>query len=371
MRRLASLVTDCPDGGRRPFVALENVESGTGRLTLKELDERDGPDAGAAAVEPDFVLFGKLRPYLAKTWLVDRPVYASTELLALRAEDGVDSRWLAYLCSSRPLIEWAVATSDGTKMPRTSWEKLASFRVDVPPRREQRAIADFLDAETAQIDALIEKKRRMIELAASRFSGEAARRILGNLDPITGGGELHEGWRRPRLGVALRLQRGFDLPQDARQEGAVPVVSSGGVSGSHDVAACQPPGVVTGRYGTVGDVHFVDVPYWPLNTTLFVSDFRGNEPRWVYYLLRVLPLNIDEEKSAVTGINRNVVGQLFVPLPPVHAQREIPATLDALERHQRALSNRLASQINLLREHRQALITAAVSGQLEIAKAAA
>jgi type I restriction enzyme S subunit len=371
MRRLASLVTDCPDGGRRPFVALENVESGTGRLTAGEVDERAAPDAGAAAVEPGSVLFGKLRPYLAKTWLVDRPIYASTELLALRAERGVNNRWLAYLCSSRPVIEWAVATSDGTKMPRTSWEKLGAFRVDLLPLGEQRAIADFLDAQTARIDALIEKKQRLVDVLAARWTGKATSTILRGLDPVGGDGQLPPGWRRPRLGVALQLHRGFDLPQDDRREGVVPVVSSGAASGWHDTAACGPPGVVTGRYGTVGQVHYVDVPYWPLNTTLFVSDFRGNHPRWAYHLLRVLPLNVDEEKSAVTGINRNVVGQLFVPLPPLAVQREIAEALDATEAHHRTVTDRLEHQISLLREHRQALITAAVTGQLDLATVAA
>ena len=128
---------------------------------------------------------------------------------------------------------------------------------------------------------------------------------------------------------------------------------------------------MTGRYGTIGSVHYVDEPYWPLNTTLFVSDFRGNDPRWVYYVLRVLPLNIDAEKSAVTGINRNVVGQLYAPLPPVTVQRAIAEALDRSELEQQAVVVRLRRQIELLREHRQALITAAVTGQLDAARVAA
>lgn len=138
------LMTSCVSSEVRPFVALEHLESGTGRLVSDvELPERTAPDTGAASVEPGDVLFGKLRPYLAKTWLADRPVFASTELLCLRPRAGVDSRWLAYLVASNPVVEWAVATSDGTKMPRTSWEKLAEYRIGIPPIAEQRAIADY------------------------------------------------------------------------------------------------------------------------------------------------------------------------------------------------------------------------------------
>ena len=83
---------------------------------LRAVVEREAPDVGAATVEPGDVLFGKLRPYLAKTWLVDRPVYASTELLCLRPHAGVDSRWLAHVLRSNRIVGWAMASSDGTKM---------------------------------------------------------------------------------------------------------------------------------------------------------------------------------------------------------------------------------------------------------------
>ena len=91
----------------------------------------------------------------------------------------------------------------------------------------------------------------------------------------------------------------------------------------------------------------------------------------MYHLLRVLPLNIDEEKSAVTGINRNVIGQLFVPLPPVSVQRAIAAQLDTAETHYRKVIDRLRRQIELLRDRRDAVITAAVTGQFDLTKAAA
>jgi type I restriction enzyme S subunit len=132
------------------------------------------------------------------------------------------------------------------------------------------------------------------------------------------------------------------------------------------MAACEGPGVVTGRYGTIGEVYYVDGPYWPLNTTLYVSDFRGNHPRWVYYLLRSLPLDVDSAKSAVTGINRNVIGQLRVPKPPLSSQVEVARKLDDQRRLIDAVVDPLARQVDLLAEHRQALIIAAVTGEIQV-----
>ncbi len=160
LKRICHLVTDPGPDQRRPFVALEHVVGGTGALVKEvELPQRT-PAAGIVAVSPGDVLFGKLRPYLAKTFRVSEPMFASTELMAFRPESGIDSRWLHYLVMSDRIVGWAIATSDGSKMPRTSWSVLGEYRVMVPDSRSQRAIADFLDAETARIDALIAKKRR-------------------------------------------------------------------------------------------------------------------------------------------------------------------------------------------------------------------
>jgi hypothetical protein len=84
-------------------------------------------------------------------------------------------------------------------------------------------------------------------------------------------------WHACTLGQVVKLQRGHDLPERARVVGSVPVVSSAGVTGWHNVAKADPPGVVTGRYGTIGEVFFIDGPYWPLNTALYVVDFKGNK----------------------------------------------------------------------------------------------
>ncbi|MDX6514131.1 MAG: type restriction enzyme subunit, partial [Gaiellaceae bacterium] len=111
-------------------------------------------------------------------------------------------------------------------------------------------------------------------------------------------------WEEVELGDVLTLQRGFDLPARERVDGPFPIVSSAGVTGRHATFKVRPPGVVIGRYGSLGSVHWVDEPFWPLNTSLWVKDFKGNDPRFISYLLKTVTFD-GSTASAVPGVNRN------------------------------------------------------------------
>lgn len=209
LKRICTLITTPGPQEERKSVALEHLVGGAGRIDPGAQLPRHLPAAGLAAVEPGDVLFGKLRPYLAKTLRVCEPLFASTELLALRPAPGVDPRWLHYLVMSDPVVRWAVAASDGSKMPRTSWSALGEYRVTVPKPRAQRAIADFLDAETARIDALIDKKRGQLRLLDLRWIALVTDLVRGRNVASSGRRasrvdwieELPQGWGTPTVGM--------------------------------------------------------------------------------------------------------------------------------------------------------------------------
>jgi type I restriction enzyme S subunit len=138
-------------------------------------------------------------------------------------------------------------------------------------------------------------------------------------------------WRDCELGDLLTLQRGFDLPYHARKPGRVPIVSSSGPSGFHCEAKCKAPGIVTGRYGTLGEVHYITEDYWPHNTALYVKDLKGNDPRFLYYLLRHTNLAHHNDKSGVPGVNRNDLHRIEVMRPPLPEQRAIARVLGGLD----------------------------------------
>ena len=138
-------------------------------------------------------------------------------------------------------------------------------------------------------------------------------------------------WRRTTLGEIINLKRGYDLPKRLRKNGPFPIVSSSGVTGAHAEAKADPPGVVTGRYGTLGAVCYVDEPYWPLNTTLYVQDFKGNHERFIAYLLESLDLGALVSSAAVPGINRNHLHPLPVRVPDRPLQASIATALGAFD----------------------------------------
>ena len=134
------------------------------------------------------------------------------------------------------------------------------------------------------------------------------------------------------LGDFIELKRGYDLPKKQRTAGSVPLVSSAGISDYHSEAKVCGPGVVTGRYGTIGEVFYVEEDFWPLNTTLYVRDFKGNDPRFTYYFLKTIDYLQYSDKAAVPGVNRNHLHTAEISVPEsVTEQRRIASVLSALD----------------------------------------
>ena len=138
-------------------------------------------------------------------------------------------------------------------------------------------------------------------------------------------------WKQTTLGEIVNLKRGFDLPASKRIEGPYPIYSSSGQTGTHSEAAANGPCVITGRYGTIGQVFFSDKSCWPLNTSLYSTDFKGNDPRFVYYLLKTIPWQEYTTASAVPGVNRNHVHLCPVCVPDYRTQTAIASVLGALD----------------------------------------
>jgi len=133
------------------------------------------------------------------------------------------------------------------------------------------------------------------------------------------------------IGEQFQLQRGFDITKKDQRKGTVPVVSSGGISSYHDTPMANGPGVVIGRKGSLGTVHFIDGSYWPHDTTLWVKDFRGNLPRYVYYFLRGLDVRAFDSGTANPSLNRNRIHPIQVSWPSAALQQELSSNLDDLK----------------------------------------
>ncbi len=140
-------------------------------------------------------------------------------------------------------------------------------------------------------------------------------------------------WKYVTIGEIATLQRGFDISQKEQRPGPVPVISSGGTASFHDEAKQAGPGVIMGRKGTLGSVYWIDKPYWPHSTSLWVKDFHGNDPKFVYYFFKAMGpelLRMDVGAANPT-LNRNHVHPLPALRPPLPAQRAIASVLGTLD----------------------------------------
>ena len=139
-------------------------------------------------------------------------------------------------------------------------------------------------------------------------------------------------WREISLGEFVGLQRGHDLTDGERSPGHVPVMGSAGMNGYHDTAKAKGPGVVVGRSGaSFGQVHYCAADYWPHNTALYVTDFRGNDTRFTYYFLKAIDFTRYNSGSAQASLNRNFIYPIPLRVPEASEQRAIASVLGALD----------------------------------------
>ncbi|MET3811762.1 restriction endonuclease subunit S [Arthrobacter sp. UYEF3] len=138
-------------------------------------------------------------------------------------------------------------------------------------------------------------------------------------------------WDETTLGDVINFQRGHDITRATQRDGKVPVVSSGGIGSYHDTAAAKAPGVVIGRKGTLGKVFYMSEDYWPHDTTLWVQDFKGSHPRFVYYFMTQFDTAWLDAGSANPTLNRNHLHPLRVLWPSLPNQRAIAEVLGALD----------------------------------------
>ena len=371
-----------------PYIGLENIESWTGRLLLIN---RGGVPAGTAnEFKAGNTLFGKLRPYLAKACNPDFDGLCSTELLVLKGAD-IDHRALLFSLLSDGFIKVVDSSTYGSKMPRASWDFVGNCVLPIAPANEQRTISDFLDRVTSNIGNLVAKKRALIERLKEKRTALISRTVTRGLPPAAARavgldprpilkpsgidwlGDLPEHWEVKQLKWAVTFQRGHDLPAEQREVGSVPLVSSSGVSATHSCAKAYGPGIVTGRYGTIGEFYLITEDYWPLNTALYSIDLHENEPAFLQALLQHLtPLFLlHAVKSAVPGVDPKDIHSIAVAVPPFVEQEAIVNFLNGETARLDSIVAKTETAIERFQEYRTALITAAVTGKIDVRKTAA
>ena len=180
---------------------------------------------------------------------------------------------------------------------------------------------------------------------------------------LTEVGVIPEEWDSTKLGKFVALQRGHDLTWRDRRNGEIPVIGSAGHNGFHDVALAKGPGVVLGRSGaSFGQAHYCDQDYWPHNTALYVTDFLGNDPLFVFYFLRAFDFTRHNSGGAQQSLNRNFIAPIPVGIPRPAEQRAIAAALSDAD----ALLGGLERLIAKKRDLKQAAMQQLLTGQTRL-----
>ena len=252
-------------------------------------------------------------PFLVST--DDDFYFKDGNLTWFRGLVGIKPRYLYYwLQSTAGKAELSKCTI-GSAQPAYTIEKLKKMSIFLPSMSVQERVCEILSA----YDDLLENNRRrivLLEEAARQLYKEwfVRFRFPGHEHvPLVDG--VPEGWEPKPLGEVLTLQRGFDLPLRDRKEGEVPIYASTGVNGFHNEAKVKAPGLITGRSGSLGQVMLVLEDFWPLNTALWVKEFRQVDAFFAYFLLGAMSLEKYNGGSAVPTLNRNDVHRIEVVLP--------------------------------------------------------
>jgi type I restriction enzyme S subunit len=307
----------------------------------------------------------------------------STSLMKLTCnEEVVDPVFLFYFFRSPTgrhelLKNTSTVGTPGIATPLTS---LKSIEVTLPLFEEQRAIAHILGT----LDDKIELNRRMNETLEA-MSRAIFQSWFVDFDPVRAKangrdpglpkaiadlfsdrfedselGEIPEGWCVGRLDEVLVLQRGFDLPTLERTPGPYPVIAASGPNGTHNQCMVRGPGVTTGRSGVLGNVFYIHEDFWPLNTSLWVKQFKHSTPAFAFHLLRGLDFSLFNAGSAVPTLNRNHVHNLPVVIPSISTIGAFEDLIVPLLKRQKANGD----ESRILTALRDALLPKLVSGDL-------
>jgi len=258
------------------------------------------------------IILGRVGAYCGSVHICPEKYWASDNTIIVNVDESQDLKYWYYRLKSFPVRNFA----GGAAQPLITQTCLKPIQLNVHSDLVEQKKVSFI---LSSYDDLIENNRRRIALLEEsarllykewfvhlRFPGHEHVKVVDGVP---------EGWGRKPLGDLLTLQRGFDLPVRHRKAGSVPIYASTGINGFHNTAKVKDCGVVTGRSGSLGKVMYVQEDFWPLNTALWVKEFKAVTPIFATHLLTGMHLEMYNGGAAVPTLNRNDVHRVDVLSP--------------------------------------------------------
>jgi len=381
------------------YVGMENVRSGDGSFVNTDDQEPEGLSLSFANSD---VLFGKLRPYLAKSWLASFSGICSSEFLVLGTRK-VSPRFLNYTTLSREFISIVDSSTYGAKMPRASWDFIGMLKVPVPDFGTSVQIARFLDYETAKIDALIEKQQQLIALLKEKRQAVISHAVTKGLNPdapmrdsgVEWLGEVPAHWEVGALSYALNAIGDVDHYMPPSVEEGVPYVMTGDLeelASEIDFTRCKQVAhhdyrrlckkikttkgdLIMARYATIGTVSYVDLDseFLVSYSCVTIKPNTGKAlGRYLFFCLKSDSFVQGIQERINTNTQGNVgiadLRKVKVALPGIEEQLRITEYLRVRVAAMGKVIESSEATIDLLQERRAALISAAVTGKIDVRK---
>ena len=381
------------------YVGMEHVLPKVGKFNPVVDGTQEEAESTVNVFSKGDVLFGKLRPYLAKCVVADTDGVCSSEFLVLSPADDVVPAYLNATMLMQEFIDAVDASTYGAKMPRADWEFIGQQRLPLPPPDEQQAIADYLDTETARIDDLIREKEELIGLLREWRQSVIEEAVTKGLDKgvvmkpsgVPWLGDVPAPWTVERLRFRVKLNPSPSKPLSAVHRVSFLPMEAIGDDGSLDLERTRTVGEVGSGYTYFedGDVAIAKItPCYEngkgavmagleegagFGTTelIVMRPIQDDCPRWLYYLTMCSAFRLPGEAMMQGAGGQKRVPDLFVkdyfaPIPPAHEQQAIADHLDEKTVQIDNLITHTQQDIALLKELRAATIADAVLGRVDV-----
>lgn len=285
---------------------------------------------------------------------IEFSVFVSLTLIKPKKE-LLNSYFLKYYLNSHQVKTLAKNSVTSSGVGNLNVGTVRKFPVPIPPLPEQKQIVAILDKAFAAIHQAQANIEKNIENAKELFQSK--------LNAIFS--QKGEGWEEKKFKDVCVLQRGFDLPKRLRQQGEHPLVSSSGIIDTHVEAKVKAPGVVTGRSGSIGNLFFIKDDFWPLNTTLYIKDFKGNFEEYVYYFIKQFDLKRFSSGAGVPTLNRNFVhDEIVFSMSDNKTQKQIVKQLNDLKSETEIIQSQYEKKLANLEDLKKSILQKAFSGEL-------
>jgi type I restriction enzyme S subunit len=387
---------------RMALIAPNHIESATGRLLGLETATEQGAESGKYLCKAGDVVYSKIRPALRKVCIAPEDCLCSADMYPLRSHSGLSNPFLFWLILSEEFSALAVLESERVAMPKINRESLKAVALAVPSPREQPLITEFLDRETAKIDALVGEQRRLIELLKEKRQAVISHAVTKGLNPhapmkpsgIEWLGDVPQHWEIGRVRNYFRTCSG-GTPNTSHQElyyadeeDGIPWVRTTDLQ--NDVLRCAevfiteqaladtaclvlPPGTVMvamyGGEGTVGKNGLLAIPAAINQAVCGLLPSTTHSPEYAFRFMQFYRPHwmIGAESSRKDpNISQERVRNAPFPRPPRKEQEAIVRFLEAQLQEFDKLTTEAERAIDLLQERRTALISAAVTGKIDV-----